>query len=92
MILENNLLTQLTRELRIQAYLTHPNIIDMYGCFYDKENIYILMELASEGELYKKLKEKERYSEEAAAFKIKNLLSSVQYIHSKKLLHRDIKP
>lgn len=91
-MLENGLLVQLIRELRIQAYLNHPNIVEMYGCFHDKDNIYILMELAPEGELYNKLKQKERYSEEAAAFIIKNLLSSVNYLHSLKLLHRDIKP
>jgi serine/threonine protein kinase len=80
------------RELKIQAFLNHPNIVGMYGCFDDKESVYILLEVAPEGQLYSKLKQKERYTEETASFIIKSLLSSVQYMHSKKLLHRDIKP
>ena len=33
-------------------FLCHPNIIKMYGCFDDKENIYIILELAMGGQLY----------------------------------------
>ncbi|TXH58747.1 MAG: hypothetical protein E6Q89_03005 [Bacteroidia bacterium] len=34
---------QFIRELKIQAYLNHPNIIKMYGFFEDQFNIYIIM-------------------------------------------------
>lgn len=34
-ILEENLLDQFIRELRIQSFLDHPNIISMYGFFHD---------------------------------------------------------
>lgn len=33
-------------------YLGHPNIIKMYGCFDDKEHIYIVLEMAIGGQLY----------------------------------------
>lgn len=57
-IVEEKLVTQLVRELKIHAYLSHPNIIDFYGFFEDRENVYILLELGSEGQLYTKLKQK----------------------------------
>lgn len=92
MILEKKLLPRLINELKIQAYLSHPNIIQLYGSFHDHDNIYVLMELGSEGQLYTKLKRKERYSEYGALLIIRDLLASVNHMHSKKLLHRDIKP
>lgn len=92
MILENKLLGRFINELKIQSTLNHPNIIQLYGCFHDHENIYILLELGSEGQLYTKLKQKERYSEYGALLIIRDLLAAAHHMHSRKLLHRDIKP
>lgn len=85
-------MSRLINELKIQSYLKHPNIVQLYGIFHDHDNIYILLELGSEGQLYTKLRRKERYSEYGALFIIRDLLVSVQYMHSRKILHRDIKP
>lgn len=42
-IKEENILNQLTRELKIQMFLDHPNIIKLYSFFHDKDNIYLLL-------------------------------------------------
>ena len=39
----------------------------MYGYFHDEKRIYIILEFAPGGELYKVLQEKERFSEPTAA-------------------------
>ena len=49
------------------------------------------MELGSDGELYKYIMNGSM-SEESASFVAKNLLETFKYIHSKKVLHRDLKP
>jgi serine/threonine protein kinase len=36
-------LDQFIRELKIQAYLKHPNIIELYGFFDDAQYFYTLM-------------------------------------------------
>jgi len=46
---------QLKREIEIQSFLDHPNILKMYGFFWDNKNIYLILEFALGGELYKDL-------------------------------------
>ena len=47
---------QVIREIKIHSFLHHPNIIKLYGVFHDDENVYMIMEYAPNGELYKELK------------------------------------
>jgi serine/threonine protein kinase len=42
-ILSENFLEQFIREIKIQLFLDHPNIIKIYGLFSDEHNFYILM-------------------------------------------------
>jgi aurora kinase len=52
-IREENIINQFIRELKIQSCLDHPNVTKLYGFFDDKDNIYLLLELGSEGQLYR---------------------------------------
>ena len=47
---------QIIREIKIHSYLNHPNIIKLYGVFHDNDKVYMIMEYAPDGELYKELK------------------------------------
>ncbi|EOD06243.1 hypothetical protein EMIHUDRAFT_125202, partial [Emiliania huxleyi CCMP1516] len=38
---------QLRREIEIQAHLRHPNILRLYGYFYDQTRIYLILEFAA---------------------------------------------
>lgn len=60
---------QLQREIEIQSHLRHPNILQMYGFFFDDKRIYLILEYAPEGELYKDLQRQPdaRYTEKTAA-------------------------
>jgi len=46
------------REINIHSYLDHKNIISLYGFFHDDDNIYLILEYAKGGELYKELKKR----------------------------------
>jgi len=52
-IIADNFIDQFIREMKIQMFLNHPNIVKMYGYFDDLSFIYILLEVATEGTLYK---------------------------------------
>ena len=43
---------QMKKELEIQWRLRHPNIIRLYGYFYDEKSIYVVLEYAPFGNLY----------------------------------------
>jgi polo-like kinase 1 len=91
-IIKENLLEQFIREIKIQSFLNHSNIIALYGFFSDEIYFYTLMELGCDGQLYSLILNKKLLSEESTSFIIKNLLEAISYIHENKVLHRDIKP
>jgi aurora kinase len=51
-IIQDDILEQFIRELKIQAFLNHPNIICVYGFFHDENAFYTLLELGCDGQLY----------------------------------------
>ena len=46
---------QLRREIEIQTHLNHENILKLYGFFWDEKRVYLILEYAPGGELYKEL-------------------------------------
>lgn len=83
---------QLVREIKIHSSLDHPNIVKSYGVMQSEEDVYILMEYASGGNLYSKLKESGPFSEPLAAKYLAQVVSAFRYLQNKHILHRDLKP
>ncbi|CAB3368265.1 Hypothetical predicted protein [Cloeon dipterum] len=85
---------QLRREIEIQSHLRHPNILRMFGYFHDDARVYLILEYAPGGELYRLMKKQpnQRFDEPMAAKLIAQLTDALIYCHSKNVIHRDIKP
>ncbi|XP_036053449.1 aurora kinase B isoform X2 [Onychomys torridus] len=83
---------QLRREIEIQAHLQHPNILRLYNYFYDRRRIYLILEYAPRGELYKELQKNRTFDEQRTATIMEELSDALMYCHKKKVIHRDIKP
>lgn len=58
---------QLRREIEIQSNLRHPNILRLFGHFHDSKRVFLILEFAGQGELYKMLRKVGRFSERRAA-------------------------
>jgi serine/threonine protein kinase len=58
---------QLRREIEIQSHLRHPNILRLYGYFYDTKRVFLILEYAAKGELYKELRKEGKFSESQAS-------------------------
>ncbi|XP_058038855.1 aurora kinase B isoform X2 [Ahaetulla prasina] len=83
---------QLRREIEIQCHLSHPNILRLYNYFHDKKRVYLILEYAPRGELFKELQKHQRFDEQRTATFMEELADALQYCHNKKVIHRDIKP
>jgi len=83
---------QLRREIEIQSHLRHPNILRLYGYFHDETRVYLILEFAAKGELYKVLQAEGKFDEPRTATYMAKLFDTMIYCHSKKVIHRDIKP
>ncbi|KAK0039185.1 serine/threonine protein kinase [Biomphalaria pfeifferi] len=84
---------QIRREIEIHSNLKHDNILRMYGHFYDRDSIYLILEYAGKGEFFRFLSEKGgRFSEEEAAAYIRQVISALVYMREHSVIHRDIKP
>ena len=83
---------QVRREIEIHKNLRHPNILRFYGHFHDSKRIFLMLEFAGKGELYKHLRKENRFPEWKAAQYIAQMAAALKYLHRKHVMHRDIKP
>ena len=72
--------------------LNHPNIVKFYGFLEANNQLLVKMEFIKHGTLKNWMKNKEKISEEEASIILKNILSAIEYLHSKQICHRDLKP
>jgi aurora kinase len=83
---------QVRREIEIQSNLRHPNVLRLFGHFHDSKRIFLILEFAGKGELYKHLRKEHRFPEWKAAQYIAQMAAALKYLHKKHVIHRDIKP
>jgi serine/threonine protein kinase len=79
--------TELKNEIAILKELDHPHIVRAIETFEHRNQIFIVMELCSGGDLYSR----DPYKEEEAARIVSSILSAIAYMHSKNMAHRDLK-
>jgi serine/threonine protein kinase len=91
--LAENVKISVMNEVSIMNFIKnnpHENIIKCYDIFEEKNNIYIILEYCSNGDLSSILTKpiKEKY----VKFYFKQLLKGLQYLNNNNIFHRDIKP
>eukprot|EP00941_MAST-03F_sp_MAST-3F-sp1_P005867 g5867.t1 len=87
-------LSDIRKEIALLASTDHPNVARVYETFEEKNRyFYIIMELCTGGELFDRLmdQESQKFTEADAAKVVSQMLLSLQYIHSKNMVHRDLK-
>lgn len=82
---------KLEREINILQNLDHPNIVRLYDVIETEKYIGIVMAYANGGELFEYISENQYLSEEESAKFFIQLLDGVQYLHSRHIVHRDLK-
>jgi len=79
-------------EAYIQSSVSHPNIARLYEYLVTGETACIIMEFVDGDPLDVYLHRKGKLSNEETENIIKQIASALAYLHSKDILHRDIKP
>ncbi|KAH8653906.1 kinase-like domain-containing protein, partial [Ilyonectria robusta] len=79
------------RERRILEYVNHPFICNLRYSFHDTEYMYLVVDLMAGGDLRFHIS-RNTFTEEAIGFWIAELGCALRCIHSRNMIHRDIKP
>ncbi|XP_027191011.1 serine/threonine-protein kinase SRK2E isoform X2 [Cicer arietinum] len=79
------------REIINHRSLRHPNIVRFKEVILTPTHLAIVMEYASGGELFERICNAGRFSEDEARFFFQQLISGVSYCHTMQVCHRDLK-
>ena len=78
-------------ETNLMQRLNHPNITKILEMFEDDKYILIIMEYINGGNLFSFVKKRRKLSEKISKFIFKQIILGIKHIHSKNIVHRDIK-
>eukprot|EP00916_Digyalum_oweni_P025953 GHVL01042729.1.p1 GENE.GHVL01042729.1~~GHVL01042729.1.p1 ORF type:complete len:150 (-),score=23.71 GHVL01042729.1:76-462(-) len=75
-------------EISILSNLNHPFINKLFHHFENENSFSLVLEHLKGGEVFQRINNKGPYKEAAARQVMRRLLSSLEYLHSKNILHR----
>ncbi|KAJ8042103.1 Serine/threonine-protein kinase H1 [Holothuria leucospilota] len=90
--IEGKLVQSWEIELNILKRVRHTNIIQLIEVFHGRGHVYMVMELATGGELFDRIVSKGHFTERDATVVLRMLLDALRYIHNLGITHRDVKP
>ena len=82
----------LLREIEILKSLNHRHIVELKDFQWDDNNIFLILEYCSGGDLSTYIRRYRRLPENVAGKFLRQLASALQYIHDKNISHMDLKP
>jgi 5'-AMP-activated protein kinase catalytic alpha subunit len=90
-VLKVGMVDQIKREISVMRLVRHPNVVELYEVMATKTKIFIVMEYAKGGELFNKIA-KGKLKVDVARRYFQQLISAVDFCHSRGVYHRDLKP
>ena len=79
-------------ELNIVPFLQHPFLLEFLSLFQDEKYLYLAFEFIPGGDLFTLLKAENRFSLDKSQFYIAQVIYALEYLHSKNIVYRNLKP
>lgn len=79
-------------ERKMLQEVKHPFLITLWGTFQDSKNLYMVMDFVEGGELFSLLRKSQRFPNPVAKFYAAEVTLAIEYLHSKHIIYRDLKP
>ena len=89
---ENHYLKELEREANTLSRLNHDRIPQFLGRFKEEDYFYIIQEYIEGHDLREELNSKTIIDEPQAREMLRGILEILEFVHQRKIIHRDIKP
>jgi len=88
---KEGLIEQIKREISVMRLVRHPNVVELKEVMATKAKIFFVMEHVRGGELFAKVA-KGKLKEDLARKYFQQLVSAIDFCHSRGVSHRDLKP
>jgi serine/threonine-protein kinase Chk2 len=82
----------LQQEIAVLMSVSHPNVLCLKETFDEQDGVYLILELAAEGELFNLIVTKQKLTEAETRKIFIQLFQGTKYLHERNIVHRDIKP
>ncbi|OAL30275.1 hypothetical protein AYO20_08849 [Fonsecaea nubica] len=82
----------LEQEIAVLMSVSHPNVLCLKETFDEPDGVYLILELAPEGELFNLIVTKQKLTEAETRKIFIQLFQGTKYLHERNIVHRDIKP
>jgi len=82
---------RLFAEIEIFLCMDHPHVARLLDVYETNEEVSLVMECVSGGELFQHVTRKKKFAEPGAANAMRQMLLAVHYIHNHGIVHRDLK-
>lgn len=88
---DDHSLRKIENEISLLRVMRHPSVVKLYETYETEKHYLFVMELCAGGDLLSYVRKRRKLNEVLAKYLFKQIIEGIGYIHSKNILHRDIK-